>query len=116
MGVDWVLDNASLETLVHRVPAGIHIDLTFAGTEASGSAGCNGYGASFEAIGGSISFGPIRSTQKACAQQVMAVEAAYLRALEGSTAYRATKATLHLTGGPVDLSFAAATGASSPSQ
>ncbi len=119
LGIDWVLDDASLATLVHAVPAGIHIDLTFSGDQASGSAGCNGYGASFQAIGGSISFGPIRSTLRACAHEVMAAEAAYLRALEGSTAYHATHSTLHLTGGPVDLTFTAASpasGTASPSQ
>jgi hypothetical protein len=36
----------------------------------------------------------------------MEAEAAYLRALEGSTAYEATGSTLLLTGGPADLSFA----------
>lgn len=95
----------------------VDIDLTFAGDQATGSAGCNGYGATFHAIGGSISFDPIRSTQKACDHRVMAAEAAYLRALEGSTTYKATHTTLHLTGGPADLTFTAAAAASaSPSQ
>jgi heat shock protein HslJ len=105
IGIDWVLDDASIATLVRSVPPGIHIDLTFEGDQASGSAGCNGYGASFQAIGGTISFGPIRQTQKACERPVMEAEAAYLRALEGSTAYEATGSTLQLTGGAADLSF-----------
>ena len=115
IGVDWVLDAASLATLVHTLPANVHIDLTFAEDQASGSSGCNTYGAPFEAIGGSITFGPISSTQMACPQRVMAAEAAYLRALEGSTTYKATQTTLHLTGGPVDLVYTAAA-AGSPSQ
>jgi len=43
---------------------------------------------------------------------VMEAEAAYLRALDGSTRYEATPTTLHLTGGPADLSFTAGTSAS----
>jgi len=54
----------------------------------------------------------------ACEQAVMKLEAAYVRALEGSTAYHATHSTLHLTGGPVDLMFTAASpsASASPSQ
>jgi heat shock protein HslJ len=120
LGVDWILDDASLATQVAKVPAGIHIDLRFEGEQVSGSSGCNTYGGTFEAIGGSISFGPLRSTQMACDHRVMEAEAAYLRALDGSTAYEATSTTLHLTGGPVDLMFTAASpsasGTASPSQ
>jgi heat shock protein HslJ len=112
IGIDWVLDDASIASLVRSVPPGTRIDLTFEGEQARGSSGCNGYGASFQAIGGTISFGPIRQTQKACERPVMEAEAAYLRALEGSTAYQASGSTLHLTGGPADLSFTAGTSAS----
>jgi heat shock protein HslJ len=120
IGVDWVLDNASLATLVASVPAAVHIDLLFTTEQAGGSSGCNHYSAPFQAIGGSISFGPFASTAMACEQAVMKLEAAYVRALEGSTAYHATHSTLHLTGGPVDLMFTAASpsasGTASPSQ
>jgi len=112
LGVDWILDDSSLATQVAKVPAGIHIDLRFEGEQVSGSSGCNTYGGTFEAIGGSISFGPLHSTQMACDHRVMEAEAAYLRALEGSTAYQASGSTLHLTGGAADLSFTAGTSAS----
>jgi heat shock protein HslJ len=114
LSVDWILDDASLATQVAKIPAGVHIDLRFEGGQVSGSSGCNTYGGTFQAIGGSISFGPLHSTQMACDHRVMEAEAAYLRALEGSTAYEATATTLHLTGGAADLSFTAA-GAASPS-
>jgi len=112
LGVDWILDDASLATQVAKVPGGIPIDLRFEGEQVSGSSGCNTYGGTFEAIGGSISFGPLHSTQMACDHRVMEAEAAYLRALEGSTAYQASGSTLHLTGGAADLSFTAGTSAS----
>ena len=115
-----MLDSTSLATLVTKVPSDTHIDLRFDTQNVSGSAGCNTYGGGFQAIGGSISIGPLHSTQMACEKHVMAAEAAYLRALESSTAYHATHSTLHLTGGPVDLLFTAASpsasATTSPSQ
>jgi heat shock protein HslJ len=99
-----------------KVPPDIHIHLTFNDDRIDGSAGCNGYGGTFQAIGGTISFGQILTTQRACAKRVMAAEAAYLRALEGSTGYKASGSTLHLTGGAADLSFTAAAPSASPGQ
>jgi heat shock protein HslJ len=87
------------------VPADVHIDLRFEGDQVSGSSGCNTYGASFQAIGGTISFGPFRSTAMACEHPVMTLESAYLRALEGTTAYQVSGSSLDLTGGPADLKF-----------
>jgi heat shock protein HslJ len=121
-GFDWVLDDSTLASLVAKVPAGVPIDLRFEGDQASGSSGCNTYGAGFHAIGGSISFDPFRSTAMACEGPVMALESAYLRALEGSTAYQVIEpqapqasyppgaclyhtACLYLTGGAADLTF-----------
>jgi heat shock protein HslJ len=115
IGIDWVLDDASLATLVAGVPAGIHIDLRFGTEQASGTAGCASYTLSFQAVGGSISFGPIRSNQLPCRQQLKEASDAYLRALEGSTDYQATSSTLLLTGGAADLAFTAST-AASPAQ
>jgi len=111
-----VLDTASLASLVHSIPPGIHIDLRFNADQASGSSGCNSYHTTFQAIGGSISFGQIISTAMACKKQVMAAEAAYLRALEGSTSYQTSGSTLHLLGGPVDLAFTATSPSASPTQ
>ncbi len=115
-GIDWVLDDASLGSLVAKVTPDVHIDLRFEGDQVGGSSGCNTYGASFQAIGGTISFGPFRSTAMACEQPVMALESAYLRALEGSTAYEVAGATLHLTGGAAALTFTKTTPSPSPSQ
>ena len=112
IGIDWVLDDASIATLVATVPAGIHIDLRFGAKQASGTAGCASYSLSFQAIGGSISFGPIRSNQLPCRQSLKEASDAYLRALEGSTDYEATSSTLRLTGGAADLSFTASTSSS----
>jgi heat shock protein HslJ len=90
----------------------VHIDLRFEGNQVSGSSGCNTYGATFRAIGGSISFGPFQSTAMACEHPVMALESAYLHALGSSTAYQVVepnqqvvRLTLYLTGGAADLTF-----------
>ena len=113
--MEWILDTSSLATQVAKVPTDLRIDLTFTGEQVSGSSGCNTYGGIFQAIGGSISIGPLHSTQIACDHATIEAEAAYLRSLEGATAYQATSTILQLTGGAADLSFTAA-GAASPSQ
>ncbi len=55
----------------------------------SGSAGCNGYSASYEADGDQIHIGPAASTRKMCAQPegIMEQESQYLLALENAAVY-----------------------------
>ncbi len=55
----------------------------------SGSAGCNGYSASYEADGDQIQIGPAASTRKMCAQPegIMEQENQYLMALENAAVY-----------------------------
>jgi heat shock protein HslJ len=53
----------------------------------SGNAGCNTYTGQVDTSGGGIRIGPIASTAMACAEDVMAQEAAFLAALQATTAY-----------------------------
>jgi heat shock protein HslJ len=70
---------------------GTEITAAFAGAKLTGSAGCNSYSASYEHEGGSLTFGPIATTRKMCAEPegVMEQEQAYLAALESVARYRA---------------------------
>ena len=87
-GIDWVLDDASLALARREGAPGRPDRPPLRGRPGERvRPGATRYGASFQAIGGTISFGAIRSTAMACEQPVMALESAYLRALEGSTAY-----------------------------
>jgi heat shock protein HslJ len=63
------------------------VSATFADGQVSGPSGCNTYNASYEASGTTISFGPIASTQMACGDDAMALEAQYLKLLGEATTY-----------------------------
>ena len=55
---------------------------------ASGNGGCNQFGGPYTQDGGSLRFGPLVSTRRACADQAAnAQETAYLRALESTTRF-----------------------------
>jgi len=64
----------------------------------AGSAGCNGYNATYEVTEFGIKVGPVASTRMMCSEPegIMEQEAAYLKALESATAYeiRSDKLTL----------------------
>jgi heat shock protein HslJ len=105
-GVDWVLDAASMGSLVDRVPKDARVDLRFQDGETRGNAACNSYGGSYDAKGdGSISFGQMSMTAMACDDPLMALESAYLHALQAVSGFQVTGSGLVLTGGDVALTF-----------
>ncbi len=53
----------------------------------SGSSGCNTFSGSYTVDGDTMSFGPLASTQMACAEEVMTQEAAVLGALDRVTSF-----------------------------
>lgn len=64
---------------------------------ASGSSGCNQYNGSYTTDGAGLTFGPLASTQRACADpDLNAQEAAYLAALGTVTSYRLEGSRLDL--------------------
>jgi heat shock protein HslJ len=80
---------------------GTNITLTFGEDgRVSGSAGCNGYGASYSVSGTDISIGMAFSTMMACVTPgVMEQERAYLDALQTATGYEIAEGQLILTYG-----------------
>ena len=108
-GVTWVLDQASMMTLVDTVPKGARIDVAFDGTQAHGSAACNSYGGGYTADtnAGTLSFSDLASTQMACDGPLMDLESAYLAALGDVSGYQITgdQTGLVLTGGTAALTF-----------
>ena len=109
-GVTWVLDRASMMTLVDDVPKDARVDITFDGSQAHGSSGCNSYGGGYEANAGSgeLTFGDLASTAMACGDdRLMELESAYLAALGDVTGYQVVgaQAGLQLTGGKAALTF-----------
>jgi len=108
-GVTWVLDQASMMTLVDTVPKNAQIDITFDGTQVHGRSACNSYGGGYtaDAGAGTLTFSPLASTAMGCEQQLMSLESAYLAALGEVTGYQVTgdQAGLVLTGGTAALTF-----------
>jgi len=108
-GVTWVLDNASMMTLVDTVPKDARIDIAFDGTQVHGRSACNGYGGGYEADSeaGTLTFSDLASTQMACDGPLMSLESAYLAALGDVTGYQVTgdQTGLLLTGGTAALTF-----------
>lgn len=108
-GVTWVLDHASMMTLVDRVPTGARIDIAFGAADVHGRAACNSYGGGYEAdaSAGSLSFSDLASTQMACDPPLMDLESAYFAALGDVTGYQVTgnQTGLVLTGGTAALTF-----------
>jgi heat shock protein HslJ len=104
-GVTWVLQASSIDELVADAPANARVDLVFTAGEIAGQSACNRYGGPYETDGSSISFGDLFSTNMACEQPLMDVEAAYLGALSGVDAFEVSAEELVLTGGDVRLAF-----------
>jgi heat shock protein HslJ len=108
-GVTWVLDQASMMTLVDSVPKKAQIDITFDGSHASGLAACNQYGGGYEADAdtGAMTFSTLSSTAMGCVDDLMGLESAYLKALGDVTGYQVIgdQSGLQLTGGTAALTF-----------
>lgn len=107
-GVTWVLDQASMMTLVDKVPADARIDIAFDGTQVHGRSACNSYAGGYEADSdnGTLTISQLAGTQMACGD-LMELESAYLAALGDVTGYQVTgnQTGLVLTGGTAALTF-----------
>jgi heat shock protein HslJ len=104
-GTAWVLASLPGRTLVTapRTPT-----LRFDDSTASGSDGCNGYGASYTLADGAFTFGErMPSTMMACDDPVMEQGRALAEAVLGATSYRVTEGRLELlsANGDVRVSF-----------
>ena len=104
-GTDWTLASG-VDAPDDAVPT-----LTLDGGNASGFGGCNTFAGGYELDGDSISIGPLAGTLMACEEPKMAVEAAYLPALEAADAWAIEGGELVLSsGGDETLRFSAASG------
>jgi heat shock protein HslJ len=108
-GVTWVLDSASMGSLVETVPSDARVDLRFDGERANGRAACNSYGGPYAVDGEKLSFGSFAVTLMACEPPLMDLESAYLTALGSVDGYQVAAGGrgLVLTGGNVALTFVA---------
>jgi heat shock protein HslJ len=82
-GTSWTLLDLAGDTLTVPAPT---IAFGADGT-ISGSGGCNTFNGTYTIDGSAISFGPLATTRMACPDDVMAVEDAYLLALDGAASW-----------------------------
>lgn len=82
-GSSWALVEMSDQVLADAIPT---IAFGADGT-VSGSTGCNTFNGTYTIDGSAITFGPLATTRMACAADVMAIEDAYLAALDGASSW-----------------------------
>jgi heat shock protein HslJ len=104
----WELASGSVDGAEIPVVDGHPITLSFSEDAATGTAACNGYGATVTTSGAEITFSGLGATEMACSpDQVMESEQRYLEALPQVESWSSTDATLTLTGERVELLFEA---------
>jgi heat shock protein HslJ len=108
VGPTWTLDEATRGAMAENADQiDADVTLTFAddGT-VSGSSACNTYSGSYEAgDDGSISLGPLASTQMACDEAAMALEANYLQTLDQASSFAIDEGRLILQAMNVQLAY-----------
>ena len=93
-GVNWVLESYKDRGNMSGVTRDIRIDALFKGGMVSGNSGINTYSAPYETSGSSLTIGPAVTTMMASPEDIMAVEQAYLAALQQASSYTATEDSL----------------------
>jgi heat shock protein HslJ len=107
-GIAWALETGTVDGAAMTVVDGHLITLTITGDEASGTAACNGYGATVTISGSEIEFDELAMTQMACTpDEVMDSELLYIEALPRVETYSANADSLTLNGEGVELNFVA---------
>lgn len=103
---EWRLQAGTHQGAPLPLVAANPITLKFDGTKVGGHAACNIYGGTLEVSGTTIKISALSMTEMACAEPVMASEAAYLAALPLVTGAARDGASLVLSGPQVELRFA----------
>ncbi len=80
-GTEWHLISYAADGEVHQVPGDVDATLPLESGQVYGSAGCNGFGATYEIDGQSLTFNDPGTTDVACERRAMRVEEAYMAAL-----------------------------------
>ncbi len=108
VGTRWTLTSLLDGESASSVPEGVEAWLEFDDTDVQGSFGCNTGGGSYTRAGSVVTFGPLRTTQKACEAPGGAVESRMVSVLDGATDITIEAGALTITRGDVGLGFTAA--------
>jgi heat shock protein HslJ len=109
-GTAWQLDGIRTGETMASVPSGQTtptLSITTDGT-VTVHTGCNSGGGSATVSGSTITFGPLRTTKKACPEAEQQTESAVLTVLRGTVSWSITEQTLTLTKGDRGLVYRAA--------
>ena len=104
-GGDWILTAGTADGLPIPIVDGSRITLTIEGNSVGGQSACNQYFGELTAVDGIVRVGGLGGTEMACADPVMASEAAYLKALGAVSGARMDGASLVLLGPSVELRY-----------
>ncbi|HEX8598494.1 MAG TPA: DUF4377 domain-containing protein [Chloroflexia bacterium] len=99
LSTEWLLTTYQIARTIPRDVTDFGSTLNFdADGRATGSGGCNSFGGEYQAgSGGSLTFGTLISTRKACAGEIMQWESTYFQALESASAYALEDNQLRIT-------------------
>jgi heat shock protein HslJ len=96
-GKSWILTQyLGVDGSTQIVNEGVNAE--FDGSTISGKSGCNSYNGPYTATGNEISIGNLASTQMACAEDVMAVEARYLQLLGEAATWEISGRSMSMAG------------------
>ena len=93
-GADWRLVTIGAETVAPNSELTVRF-VAVGGV--TGFAGCNEFSGSLQRTGTQLVVGPLRSTRRACADEVMQREAEFLKALESTASIEAEAGELRIT-------------------
>jgi heat shock protein HslJ len=97
-GTDWVLRSYDLDGTLTLVPDNLYADAEFSSNRVRGFAGCNTFEALYRAGGRTLFVSQPAVTLKACDDEAMALEQAFLAALDSSRFYTSRRQTLTIYG------------------
>jgi len=107
-GTRWVVDGIAGSGAVSSVPIGTTAAITIANGRASVDGGCNTGDADVRIENGTLVFGPLSMTKKACASDAAALEQALEATLTGTVHFAIEADALTLNAGASGLTFRAA--------
>jgi heat shock protein HslJ len=103
----WVVDSFAPAPNALAAPLeGTSLEVVFGLASVGGSAGCNSFSGTYGTNGNVVRISRLATTQKACEEDVMAQEAAFLEALEGVAFLDRQGSTMQLTDRGGSLSVA----------
>ncbi len=102
---EWTMAEATVDGEPFELSADRAVTLTVDGSDVSGSSACNTYLSTVAVDGSAVQFTGLGGTEMACEEPLMALEGAYLAALDRVREAANDGAQLVLTGAGVELRF-----------